>query len=188
MDADGVAPAAGHEQQPQGAPIRLMTQFLRAVSEERMQDALNLTKLILKYEPDNSMVLEYQDVLRKCVPGGSGPASDTSDADESSSEDESVSGESTSSEEDTDTASCDGDGPEPAGPSQPKETSSSGGVIYESKNALADQCKAEAHLASVMQDLRLSAATKCAADRAAWDPAQFAPDGELDGTHSSKRK
>ncbi|CAM9613798.1 unnamed protein product [Ectocarpus sp. 8 AP-2014] len=52
---------------PLGAPLRLMTQFLRAVSENRMEQALALAQTILKFEPRNAIILDYQATLAQYI-------------------------------------------------------------------------------------------------------------------------
>eukprot|EP00752_Nemacystus_decipiens_P003932 g3600.t1 len=49
------------------APLRLMTQFLRAVSESRMEDALALAQTILTFEPTNAVILDYQATLAQYI-------------------------------------------------------------------------------------------------------------------------
>ncbi|CAM9830068.1 unnamed protein product [Laminaria digitata] len=49
------------------APLQLMTQFLRTVSENRMEDALALAQTILKFEPNNAIILDYQGTLAQYI-------------------------------------------------------------------------------------------------------------------------
>ncbi|CAB1112661.1 unnamed protein product [Ectocarpus sp. CCAP 1310/34] len=44
-----------------------MTQFLRAVSENRMEQALALAQTILKFEPRNAIILDYQATLAQYI-------------------------------------------------------------------------------------------------------------------------
>ncbi|CAM9190674.1 unnamed protein product [Hapterophycus canaliculatus] len=44
-----------------------MTQFLRAVSESRMENALALAQTILKFEPQNGIILDYQATLAQFI-------------------------------------------------------------------------------------------------------------------------
>jgi hypothetical protein len=81
---------AEDDSQEEGAPIRLMAQFLKAVSEQRMGEALELTHTILRYEPGNVMVIEYQAVLQAFIDCGmelDSAVSSYSDSDSSSDSD-----------------------------------------------------------------------------------------------------
>merc|ERR1719502_1080364 len=70
-----------------GAPLELMYKILAAVSEERMPDALRLSTQILSYEPDNSMVLEYQSVLKQAVAAATSESDDDDDEDDDDDDD-----------------------------------------------------------------------------------------------------
>ncbi len=48
----------------QTAPIELMSEFLVLISEQRLEAAFELTKAILQYEPNNSMIKDYQQTIQ----------------------------------------------------------------------------------------------------------------------------
>ncbi|CAN0401043.1 unnamed protein product, partial [Ascophyllum nodosum] len=60
----------GKSEVPTGAPLQIMTQFLRAVSESRMVDALALAQTILTFEPSNTMITDYQATLAQYINNG----------------------------------------------------------------------------------------------------------------------
>ncbi|CAM9766366.1 unnamed protein product [Pylaiella littoralis] len=69
MPREDIAPIAEAKQTEESprAPLRLMTQFLRAVSEGRMEDALALSETILTFEPYNAIILDYQATLAQYI-------------------------------------------------------------------------------------------------------------------------
>lgn len=133
QSAASAAAATDVADEHQKAPIRLMTQFLKAVVDENMRDALDMANMILKYEPDNRMVLEYQEVLSKCVSSESEPASDASEDETTSSDSDGEETSSCSSEEGSSDSDSDIEGLDRAGngcdAADAKHTSGSRGAL-----------------------------------------------------------
>lgn len=64
-----------------------MSQFLLLITENKMRQALELSSEILKYEPNNRMILDYQSTLRDYI-DQEGAEEDGKESDDDDHEDE----------------------------------------------------------------------------------------------------
>ncbi|CAM9983975.1 unnamed protein product [Ectocarpus sp. 12 AP-2014] len=182
-------------EEPLGAPLRLMTQFLRAVSENRMEQALALAQTILKFEPRNAIVLDYQATLAQYInnerelasvregdvddddddngddddDGGSGDEADSA-ADESSS---TATGSDDGSTEEASAEEISGEDKEEAGaprgdaPGQVAQKASRQGSSVDDKQELQ-------RLGGVLRDLRKTREARSQEIESRWDEDKFA--------------
>lgn len=149
---------------PGKAPMRLMTVFLRAVAEERMEEAYNLTKAILEFEPDNAMVKEYQSTLTQFINNKRAEEAAQAKEDDSSesSDDDSSHGHGSSSD------LTEGD------ESGSNDSEDGAAHKYYLEKKAEQESKEEARLASLLSELQVGAAARAREENAIWSEDQFA--------------
>ena len=68
MASDRASREVPAEEAEPNPALTLLSRFLRAVSEKDYEEAEALSETILKLEPDNKIILEYQPLLRRAQP------------------------------------------------------------------------------------------------------------------------
>eukprot|EP00903_Cladosiphon_okamuranus_P005754 g5707.t2 len=176
-----IAEAKG-DGEPTRAPLRLMTQFLRAVSESRMEDALALAQTILTFEPQNAIILDYKATLARYINNERdlAKARDEDDSDDGDGGDSTSSGQEPSS---TSTGSDDDSTEETSGEESPEggrgipvaapSNGSAHGADVKKQRRGSDERELQ-RLGGILRDLRDTRVAESQEIASRWDEDKFA--------------